>query len=75
MLKLTYQPLFFPLTYNAWLKSTVSEYMLYESENRVLLECSPSPQVSVTAFCGGGSHDRVMRKTVDRDETTPLKHL
>lgn len=27
--------LFFSCTYNAWLKSTISEYILYESKNHV----------------------------------------
>ena len=53
---------------------TISEYPLYESKNHVILEHSPNSQFSFTALHGGGSHYRVMRSMINRDETALLKH-
>lgn len=38
------------------------------------MEYSPNPQFGVTVSQGGGSHYRVMRGMVNRDETAPLKY-
>lgn len=53
---------------------TISEHTLYESKNHIILEYSPNPQLGVTAFWGVGSHYRVMRSMINRDEMVPLKH-